>query len=165
MKTLVSAFTWIGLLAVVMLSYVACAQQGAMTDATRQQETEMTDESAQWNDQLAQWRSRHEEMRVAHSQHDSTRAPDKAALRRHVAQMGSHEQQVAAFQTEFDSHRERLQEESAKPEGQRAGSHPELWANHIRMKGVFEALARAHDQLAKEHEGLVEKTAPHASRP
>lgn len=73
MKTLASAVTWIGRLALVMLSYVACAQQGAMTDAMRQQETEMTDESAQWNDHLAQWRSQHEEMRACRGRLPSAR--------------------------------------------------------------------------------------------
>jgi outer membrane murein-binding lipoprotein Lpp len=157
-----------GLGALVILAatvVIGCSHQATLTDEMRQQEVQMTNEVGQWSDQIAQWDNDDHEMKAWHASHPvpSTDTPEAKKLRDHEEKMTKHEQDIEQFRRDLDSHRTAVQDESAKPEKDRALAHAALWAEHMKLETTYNMLKGAHEDLAKEHAELVsgsKETAP-----
>lgn len=149
--------THLGLLCVLALPLALWGCGSGFTEEMRQQESEMTNESADWNSKLPQWLKDVSDQSAWHASHPvpAADAEKVESLRKHVERMSNHGEALARFRQSLDEHLAKLQEERAKPEKGRVAAHAGLWAEHLKLKAEFGLLSSAHEDLAKEHGEMV----------
>lgn len=150
-----------GLGALALLGAAGCTPRAALTDAMRQQESEMADESGAWNDQLALRRVAHEDMRAWLARSDSGAGTGaRAEIGRHDAALDRHDRNAAAFQTALDAHRLALEDAAARPGLERAATHADRYHEHTRLRAMFEQLAAEHERIVADHRALAARLGP-----